>query len=720
MATLVDTYAMEPIWTTWKTEAREVGGKPTKVPYSIDGRRAKANDPATWMSYFDAQQCMTKYGHGGINFMLGKVPDTDAHIGGVDLDACISDGDCEPWAMEVVDAVDSYTEVSPSGTGLRIFFTYQPELADQRWRHHVQEPKAEGRPKERGIEFYLKNHALSVTGTIFRAYSAVREIGAEVMERVQGLMAKFEARYKPEPKANGHAHRDPPPYRIRMDELDRLIDAINHISSSGLPWFDWNTIGMAIWASTSGSQRGYEAFVAFSRNDPDFSERNCRERWENWRRSPPDRLSEGTIFHHAQEAGWKDPNTGLKREKPKPDGRASHEPVNAHGEPTGDAKAKPFDTQSIHDVMEEDVVDPLDLVEGLIGSGNYLTLVYGPSTAGKTFLMISLCMAIVCGLPWFGRKTKRSGVLYIALEGEVGFKNRLRAYAMKVLAKSVELLDLPFRFITTPVNFGPDVDDVHVLKVIATIEEMNRQFGDDAAVRMLVFDNLRAIAVGMREGYSEEVAMVFEKARKVARAAGAAPLIIQNTGKDIDRGARGSQAQFDLADAVIEVTGDSTGRQFSAMKVRDGETFGPIGYRLERVELGTVKDIDGEDKLITSTVVVADDVPRPKAAKLTKAQHAYNVLCNTIAKASVELPRGDGFPDRWGIRATTRDAFLHELQRAGILATPEADNLDDRALKSAQSAVRARFSEITTELVRKTQIGMRDKYLWPTSALRTD
>ena len=41
---------------------------------------------------------------------------------GVDLDHCRDQetGQIEPWAVEVVTLIDSYTEVSPSGTGLRI------------------------------------------------------------------------------------------------------------------------------------------------------------------------------------------------------------------------------------------------------------------------------------------------------------------------------------------------------------------------------------------------------------------------------------------------------------------------------------------------------------------------------------------------------------------------------------------------------------------------
>ena len=43
---------------------------------------------------------------------------------GIDLDCCIdpATGEIEPWAVEIIERLGSYTEVSPSGTGLKIFF----------------------------------------------------------------------------------------------------------------------------------------------------------------------------------------------------------------------------------------------------------------------------------------------------------------------------------------------------------------------------------------------------------------------------------------------------------------------------------------------------------------------------------------------------------------------------------------------------------------------
>jgi primase-polymerase (primpol)-like protein len=59
------------------------------------------------------------FGYDGIGFVVSKEDD----FCGLDLDGCRNPetGAIENWAMEVITAVESYTEVSPSETGIRIF-----------------------------------------------------------------------------------------------------------------------------------------------------------------------------------------------------------------------------------------------------------------------------------------------------------------------------------------------------------------------------------------------------------------------------------------------------------------------------------------------------------------------------------------------------------------------------------------------------------------------
>lgn len=102
-----------PQWVTWKYE------KGTKVPYGAKtGRKASSTDPATWATYEQATAARSRRHHAGVGYVFSA----DDPYTGIDLDDCIDDaGDVAPWAQTIVDAMQTYTEVSPSGTGLKMW-----------------------------------------------------------------------------------------------------------------------------------------------------------------------------------------------------------------------------------------------------------------------------------------------------------------------------------------------------------------------------------------------------------------------------------------------------------------------------------------------------------------------------------------------------------------------------------------------------------------------
>ena len=99
-----------------------------KVPKNpITGGNAMADKPATWGTFTEAVHAVERFSFSGIGFQFGlALDDTEAintsRITGIDLDHVVhDDSSLEPFALEVVTLLDSYTELSPSGTGLHIF-----------------------------------------------------------------------------------------------------------------------------------------------------------------------------------------------------------------------------------------------------------------------------------------------------------------------------------------------------------------------------------------------------------------------------------------------------------------------------------------------------------------------------------------------------------------------------------------------------------------------
>ncbi len=105
-----------PQWVDWKLEP--LGGAWMKIPYDAHAKtcKAKANDPKTWSTFDRACSWMNTHG-GGIGFVFNG-----DGIMGVDLDKCRDPetATIEPWAQSILDKLNSYSEVSPSGSGLHI------------------------------------------------------------------------------------------------------------------------------------------------------------------------------------------------------------------------------------------------------------------------------------------------------------------------------------------------------------------------------------------------------------------------------------------------------------------------------------------------------------------------------------------------------------------------------------------------------------------------
>jgi putative DNA primase/helicase len=108
-------------WVLWRYEPRVDGGKPTKVPYQLNGRGASSTAPMTWCPWGEALKTYQEdpQSWSGIGFVFSA---SDPFVG-IDLDQCIDDaGKLKPWAQPIMERFfDSYAEISPSGRGIKIW-----------------------------------------------------------------------------------------------------------------------------------------------------------------------------------------------------------------------------------------------------------------------------------------------------------------------------------------------------------------------------------------------------------------------------------------------------------------------------------------------------------------------------------------------------------------------------------------------------------------------
>lgn len=139
------TLAGTPQWVAWQKTPRGNGKKGKKPINPKTGSSASVNKPESWGTFDEALGFFnTRKDMAGIGFVFTE---NDDYVG-IDLDDCLDRGELLPWAADIVEAVDSYTEISPSGKGLHLF-TKGSLPANRR---------------KEGIEMYRSDRFFTVTG----------------------------------------------------------------------------------------------------------------------------------------------------------------------------------------------------------------------------------------------------------------------------------------------------------------------------------------------------------------------------------------------------------------------------------------------------------------------------------------------------------------------------------------------------------------------------
>jgi putative DNA primase/helicase len=142
-------------WLLWRYESRN--GKPTKVPYQLTGKAADITNPRTWAPFEEVRNKWRRnpQQYAGLGFVFSK----EDPFAGIDLDDSLDEqGHPKAWACGIVERFgDTYSEISPSGQGLKI------------WARGALPSNLAGVPVADGaIELYDHARYFAVTGRAFR------------------------------------------------------------------------------------------------------------------------------------------------------------------------------------------------------------------------------------------------------------------------------------------------------------------------------------------------------------------------------------------------------------------------------------------------------------------------------------------------------------------------------------------------------------------------
>lgn len=355
-----------------------------KQPYDPRiGTKAKANDPDTWTDFYTCSEYARAYPekYDGIGFEIQPL------FVGIDLDHVVDPltGVIEPWAKTIVDKLDSYTEYSPSGTGLHIFvYGTLPDGGNKR---------IIDKEKRQAIEMYGKNRYFTVTGNVLKN-QPICERQAELEEVFYSLIAKKQDKPTETPPVRLNA----PEYLRRGLDKDKLFCALydGHRGTEDESSNDMALMNkLAYWCNGN-----VEQMIAAFRASP-YAAQKDEEHQKKLQR-------DDYMLRTAQEAAQSLRSTAAaddeayRRERAKeafaPDPKKSVE----------------LETISAPDLQDKDLPPAVFVIKKFLTSG--LAMLSALPKSGKSWMVLDMCISVASGIPFLGYETNQAGCLYLALE----------------------------------------------------------------------------------------------------------------------------------------------------------------------------------------------------------------------------------------------------------------------------------------------------------------
>jgi len=699
----------------------------TKPPFRCDdpNQFASSTDPSSWSSYEVAVTAAAAAGD-GISFVLTP----EDPFAAVDIDHVRDPvtGTIEPWAQRLLDqASHSYVEISPSGTGLRIWGTANGDKLHRNFTFDTSR-----------LELFRHTHkALTVTGMQLGTSQQLGNIDAQLDRTVIWAQQHQQKLNKVKPAGS----------KITAGTMaQRSIDEIEQIVREGAP-ADANRSDTfhAIVGHYVGCGWSDERIVALLAQHPDgiggrylaegrlageversagkYRRAEQPELWsDDWKRKPqaPPQHKPGAEPEPEQAPDHDPPIV-----QPEPQPELGEEPPVAESEPEPKLEEDPAVAEpELPPMFSHGDPDPRPVKRWTIGKLMPVCgvgLLSGQWGTYKTFMALELAAAAMTGQPFNGYLVRRQcGVLFLPAEG--ADEIRLRTEAL-VREKCGNLARAPFRwFEAVPTLLHADGLELLIAMAKQADASLQQEFG--LPLGLVFIDTVTASAGYAMQGAENDSAVGQQVMRVLRQAAEATDSFwcgIDHFGKNIDHGTRGSSSKEAAADVVLaclgerELSGRVRNLRLGVRKCRGGPTGQEFPFSMREV---THPQPDEEGNPISTLVVdwtttaAAPTGPGPdpwEAERRTDTRQAMlllkRVLMAKLAELGVEL---EGLTSG---ELTVR-GIDQELVREEFYQQTPADGTK----RQKRDFRRQRFVRAINRAIEKQLIGMREigaiTYIW--------
>ncbi len=567
--------AIQRRWLGWRAQPK-AGGKPgmDKVPVSPKGVVAHID-----RALYNFGEVLEAYQSSGLIHGIGiSLKDTTIEYKGetlylvaLDFDHCVTTDAIESGVFELLSQLDTYTELSPSGTGLRAFLFIRGGL-----------PEAF---RTDALQLFAGAGYVTVTG--HRCEFAVDGVRAMALEKFEGLVADW---------------------RPAKRELSELGPVPTEGGQEDAPdWFEAAATEVLSEADRSSALAALTA-RALRQGPPEevlwwLVESDAFQVALDHRRQSRERAIEYLWRHHCSqdvvritEDDFEDLGAGRAGEE------GSGEVSLLVPGSTLAADARPADW----------------IVQGLLERGQVALLVAEEST-GKTFVMLDICHRIGRGEMWGDFETTQCRVGYFSAEGVSGFKRRLAV--LEAAHGPAEGLYVHAGVVSLTMSAERRLRLTDVFRAI--VEEV-----EEKQIDLVVLDTLSANKGDAEENSNTEMAWLLAELRRWFADRGVTVVLVHHTRKDGDV-FRGASALSNNSDVRFELMAhpDLPNRVlFTAPRLRDAAAVDAVVLRLERARAGEIESLVVEHVDVEEIEVeMAHVTELQRAAILTKMREYEHI-----------------------------------------------------------------------------------------------
>lgn len=589
-------------WAVWKWQQRGDGGWHKPPLQSKDpSRYASQDDPGTWSSFEEARTAVAAGLADGVTYML----DAGDGLCAIDIDHCRDPetGSIAPWAQYALDRGNSYVEVTPSGTGIRMWGTC--DAAAKPLYKTLELDHGNGARIE---IFRHRKKPLTVTGYDLNVSDRLADI-----ERPIEWALEHGKRHKPKkPKASPPSQKGP-----TFGNGVATAGAIAGLVRGPLPEGTDRSVafGHVVW-HFYGIGKPMAEVVALLKAHPDGVAGKYAGRVEQ------------EVLRLWEKAEERDRENAAARTV------------------AGERPRRKFVLIDFADIELD--TNPRYRIQGLLPDTG-VAVVWGPRKCFKSFWLFDALMHVAMGWTYHDRKVLQGPVVYMALEGGSGFKTRVVAFK-----QHHRIADAPFKLIIRSANLPVEHADL--------IEDIAEQYPRPAVV---VIDTLNR-SIGGDENNSKDMNAFIGAADAVREAFDCLVIVVHHCGHEGTR-PRGHSSLAGAADAQLKVVRSGMFATVTAEFMKDGAEGASVTCLMQKVTVGqdhTGVDIVSLVALPSHPDLVPADEDRPPGRRtVTRTPRSVQVLCDAVTEALAGdacksiVPRPGSDPVRAVPLDTVREEF---------------------------------------------------------------